>query len=478
MDVVLEKILTNFDKISAIPRCSKSEAAIGKWLCDWAAAAQLEYERDVAGNIVIRLPASAGYENSQSVVLQGHMDMVCEKIPSSKHNFTRDGIVTIREGDWLRADGTTLGADNGVAIVLAMAIVEEGIPHPPLELLFTVDEETGLTGAGFLEPGFLRSRRLINLDSEGEGAFTVGCAGGRDAIISLPLEYDAASDNSEFLKITVSGSRGGHSGADIHKNHANAIKILARLLYNLKSEFSFNLISIQGGQAHNAIARDASATICIFPEELEAISDNINQLTDIIQQEFRTQDPELTIHLSNTEKPHEMVTEIDTFRAISLLMALPHGLTAMSPDIPGLVETSNNLAVIGIENKSLNMLISIRSSVASRIDALAARISSIAELAGAEVTTSDGYPAWEADISSQLLLTSQKVYSALFGKEANVLTIHAGLECGVIGKIFPDMEMISFGPTIKNAHSPDEKLFLPSLSRTWEFLVQLLAALK
>jgi dipeptidase D len=478
MEDVIGKFLTIFKEISAIPRCSKHEEAISEWLCNWAQKHKFEYKQDIAGNVLIAVPATDGYEESPIVVLQGHTDMVCEKQPESDHDFSTDPICLIRNDNWLGADKTTLGADNGVAIALALMLVEEQKPHPRLELLFTVDEETGLTGANQLQPDFLKGKILLNLDSEGEGKFTIGCAGGKHTIIHLPLEYDLASEGSSFMKIKVKGLLGGHSGVDINKYRGSAIKLLARSLYTLKKEFSFNIIDISGGTAHNAISREAECTICLYPDDQEKIEESIQSIKLTFKREYKEIEPGLDINIQSVAIAEDILTEESTLQVIDLLMALPHGVAAMTHSIPGLVETSCNLAKISIDAKGFRVLTSIRSSVGSRLEGLCGRIMAISDLAGADVEESDGYPAWEPDTNSGLLKKCVSSYQSLFGIEPDVLIIHAGLECGLIGEKYPEMEMISFGPTIENAHSPRERLNLPSFQRTWEFLTVILAEMQ
>jgi len=474
----LEKFLVIFNEIAAIPRCSKHEEAIGNWLVSWAKTYNLKFKRDKAGNILILVPGTLGYEQSKTVILQGHMDMVCDKNPESDHDFSCDAITTIVDGDWLRADNTTLGADNGVAIALALMIVQENKPHPPLELLFTVDEETGLTGAKELQPGFLDGKILLNLDSEGEGTFTIGCAGGKHIIIRLPLEYEPAYEGSIFLQLNLSGLLGGHSGVDINKNRASAVKFLSRALYTLQEEFSFNIAGISGGSSHNAISRNAECTICIYPEDQEKIEESLSVIKETFLREYAEVDSDVELTSQIVSPVDEILTEESTLKAINLLMALPHGVAAMSNNIPGLVETSCNMAIIEIENGNLSILTSIRSSVSSRVEALGAMILATAELAGSNVHVSEGYPAWEPNTDSELLKKCLISYNNLFKHEPEVLIIHAGLECGLIGEKYPGMEMISFGPSIENAHSPRERLNLPSFQRTWEFLAVLLEDLQ
>ncbi len=475
-----EKIIGIFEQICAVPRCSKHEEKISRWLCDWAAAHGLVHRADSLGNVVIEVPASPGYESLPTVVLQGHMDMVCEKTPDSPHDFDKDPIRLVRDGDWLHADRTTLGADNGIAIAMALALAEtKGCEHPRLELLFTVDEEQGLTGANRLEPGFVNGRILLNLDSEDEGVFTVGCAGGREAKITLPLQSSKLDLSWETLQLTVGGLRGGHSGVDIHKQHATANKLLARLLDRLLAAMPVRLVALKGGSAHNAISRDASATVAL-PSDKKA------QAIEIAAAIEKT----LRVEYASVEKTVDIAVEVKgaasgtavtlecTRRAADLLLALPHGVARMSGEIQGLVETSNNLATMKIEDGALHVLTSQRSSVTSRLDGICGKIEATCRLAGAECRIGSGYPAWQPDMASPLLARCREVYKRLYGREAKIEVIHAGLETAVLGARYSGMDMISFGPTIQCPHCPDERVNLPSIGAVWEFLLALLKSFK
>ncbi len=475
------EIIKAFAEISKIPRCSKNEKAIADFLAGWAEKNSFKCRKDEVGNIVIEVPATKGYEKSPVVVLQGHMDMVCEKTPESKHNFCKDPIEFVYEGDWLKAKDTTLGADNGIAIALAMVLAtDEKAVHPPLELLFTVDEETGLTGANALKPGFIKGKILLNLDSEDEGVFTIGCAGGRDTKISLPLVYEDLNGNKTVLKIKAGGMAGGHSGVNINDQRANALKVLAQTLKKLSGLTEVNIQAISGGTAHNAIPRDAEAVIFINKKDKDQVQKKVQELEKIFKDEFINTDKELFLSATDFTELKDMraMSADSTKRVIDLLIALPHGVAAMSTDMPGLVETSNNLASVRVEEGKLKIVTSQRSSVMSRLDALTERVEIIARLAGAEATSGSGYPAWKPNVKSPLLKQCIDLYKKLFKTEPKVEAIHAGLECGIIGDRNPGMDMISIGPTLKNPHSPDERLYLPSIDKFWIFLTKLLESIK
>ena len=404
--------------------------------------------------------------------------MVCEKTEDSDHDFSSDPIQCVYDGEWLKGRQTTLGADNGIAIALGLAIADDPeIVHPPLELLFTVDEESGLLGAKAMDQGFAEGNILLNVDSEDEGIFTIGCAGGEDTRIRLALDFEELSAETSTYRLSASGMRGGHSGIDIHKHRASANKILARALHLLAKSGDMRLQSIKGGTVHNAIARDAEATVVLRPTQFARIQNVITDFEKTVSGEYATSEPSLALSISQLayDSDNNMaLTPGSTHTAIQLLLALPHGVIGMSEDPGNLIETSNNLATVEIKDKSLEILNSQRSSVMSRLEEITARVEAAAILAGAEIKNENRYPAWQPDWSSPLLKRSQEVYQKLFSKTPKLQTIHAGLECGVIGSKHEHMDMISFGPTIKNPHSPDERLFIPSIAKVWGFLVALL----
>ncbi len=471
MSDVTQKVLDLFEEINTVPRQSKHEEKIAAWLMKWAQDHQFSAEQDDIGNVLIKVPATPGFENKATVTLQGHMDMVCEKAKGVEHDFSTDPIKHIIDGDWLKADGTTLGADNGIALAIALTLVtDDSVKHPPLELLFTVDEETGLTGASNIQPGWLQGRYLLNLDSEDEHVFTIGCAGGKDTHISYTGTRIPVGEKVSF-KVTVGGLKGGHSGVDIDQPLANANVVLARLLRECEG---INIVSIEGGSAHNAIPRDATAFIRIADGAV--LKKRALALVEAIKKEYPADDG-ITISVQLADPPETMFDKESSCVIINMLRALPHGIAAMSRDIEGLVETSNNLAVIKTEGDTVSILTSQRSSVMSALDDLTGKIESVAKLAHAEVESGNGYPAWEPDVDSRLLALCTAEWKKVTGVEPKVEIIHAGLECGIIGSKYQGMEMISYGPTIKNPHSPDERLYIPSIQSICDFTASLLQKL-
>lgn len=473
----IDTILAYFGQINAIPRCSKHEDRIGRWLQDWAAARGLYSSADPAGNLLVRVPAAAGQENRPAVVLQGHMDMVCEKTPDSSHDFTKDPIQNKRQGDWLVADSTTLGADNGIAIAYALALAEDSsIRRPPMELLFTVDEESGLNGVKAMAPNFFDGRILINLDSEDEGVFTIGCAGGSDTSVQLDLQTEPLPPDISAFKLIIGGLRGGHSGIDIHKHRGNANRILARTLARLRQVSGCRLATLRGGTRHNAIARDAEAVIVADRSDKGPIEDAVKEMNDIVREEYGSNEPDVFLRMTSDELPADArcLSQGDTARAIWLLLAMPHGVAGMSPSIEGLVETSRNLAIARIAGGHLSILSSQRSALMSRLAEVTATVHAVADLAGATTLDENKYPAWQPDMDSPLLRQARQVYVSVFDKEPTIQVIHAGLECAIIGDRYPGMQMISFGPTIRNPHSPSERLHIPSVGSVWQLLVGLL----
>jgi dipeptidase D len=478
MSEPVKRILDFFQQINAIPRCSENEKKIGLWLEQWGATSGFAVEKDPAGNLLIKVPASAGFEKAPVVVIQGHMDMVCEKSPDSAHNFDKDPIRHIYDGDWLRADHTTLGADNGIALALCMAVaIDPVVVHPPLELLFTVNEETGLNGAKKIEPDLLQGRVFLNIDSEAEGVFTVGCAGGRHTRVSLALNLSEKLEAEATFKLTVHGLKGGHSGIDIHKQRANANLILARALHRVAASGDLRLVTIKGGSAHNAIPRDAFAVFACRSHDRMVLDNIISEFEQTAKAEYDTSDPALAVALTavGSEPKTKMALDAEqTAAVISLLLAIPHGVLGMSAIFEDLVETSNNLATVEMSDNHLKILTSQRSSVISRMDEATHRIQAVAALAGAETQSDNEYPPWTPDMNSTLRKRCSAVYEQLFDRKAAITALHAGLECAVIGAKYTDLDMISFGPDIEDPHSPTERLFIPSLDRVWDFMVALL----
>ncbi len=461
-----------------IPRCSKHEDAVRKYVVEFAESKGLEHIQDAAGNVVVKKGGTPGRETAPGVVLQGHLDMVCEKNADTDHDFATQGIVPDRRDDLLYAKGTTLGADNGIGVATALAILEStDVEHGPIEALFTVDEETGLTGAFELEPGFLTGRILINLDSEDMGVVTIGCAGGGDTSLKLFLEYDHLDPHCTEAIIKVSGLKGGHSGVDIHEDRANAIKLLARVLWNVW-DLNLFVIDIKGGDKHNAIPREAWARVGFSSGEVEELRKAISDAELAFRLEYGGIEPDIKVELEVIgESECKSVSVASSWKMAELLMALPHGVWKYSHDIEGLVESSTNLAAIKVEDKALIVLLSTRSSIAQALESLRGRIEAIGNLAGAEVNHANAYPGWKPNPDSELLGIAKAVHANLFGEIPVVEAIHAGLETGIIGEKFPGMDMISIGPTIKNPHSPDEYIDLTTVAPFWNWVVALLSRL-
>jgi len=475
-----QKILDAFAQISQVPRPSKKEEKIVAWLMNWASENGLEANTDEALNILIHVPATSGYEGSETLVLQGHMDMVCEKTKGFSHDFDNDPIELIFTDDgWLTANQTTLGADNGIAIAMAMvAATDNKVGHPPLELLFTTDEETGLTGATSLQPGFITGKQLLNIDSEDEGVFTVGCAGGQDARLLLPFAVDESLPDHSAFKLVGGGMSGGHSGIDIIEGRANALKLLFRGIHVISEKTDVRISSVAGGTARNAIPRDAEAILLIPATDTDTAQAIVAELERKLKAEYAKTDPNISLSLIAENGDYPASSAATTRLAIDTVFAYPHGVADMSKDINGLVETSNNMAKINIENGKLIILSNQRSSNMDSLNLLCERILSVARLAGAEGETSGGYPSWQPNMGSKLLARCLHVYEKRFGKKPVVEAIHAGLECGIIGSKYEGMDMISFGPTIKSPHSPDEKIEIESIGQVWDFMVALFESYK
>ena len=468
----------HFAEFLKIPHCSGNEKALGDYIVSVAERLQLEWKRDDVGNIVISKKASPGKENAEGVILQGHLDMVCEKNSDVEFDFMKDPIQAEIKGEWVQAKGTTLGSDNAIGECAALAILEDDtLVHPPLECLFTVEEETGLVGANKIQPGFLKGRKLLNLDSEDEGEFTIGCAGGADTQIFLPLTRETANGDARF-KLKLNGLQGGHSGVDIKLGRGNAIKLLARILWQTGKEIPFKLIQMEGGNLRNAIPREAWAEIALSQADEENFRTAVQNAYEKIKDEYKGIDPDVNISLEQAQDSSgDPLISQSKNTLINLLCTIPHGVVTMNPEIEGLVETSTNLAVLHSPENQAQIICSTRSSAASALDATRNIFEAIVQLAGAEVSLDEGYPGWKPNLQSPLLKTLKEVYIQTFGEEPQVAAIHAGLECGIIGERFPGMDMISFGPTIKFPHSPSEKVHIGSIEKFWKFLLNLLAEL-
>ena len=467
----------NFYALTQIPRPSKHEEIAVEYMYNWGVSHGLETIKDEVGNIIIRKPATPGCENMKGVILQGHIDMVPQKNADTVHDFEKDPIQTYIDGDWVKAKGTTLGADNGLGLAMAMAVLESSdIKHGPIELLCTIDEETGMTGAMALKPGVLQGEILINLDSETEGELYVGCAGGLDASASatyVPADYDKS------WSLAVKGFKGGHSGMDIILYRGNANKLAARVLYALMTEADVKLLDLEGGTLRNAIPREAFATVYVPADKVEAAKAVFARVAAEIKAEYAGTDPDSEFIF----KPYECsegeccggdeckyVPEADALRFVRAIIACPDGVERMSSEMAGLVETSNNLAMVKIEGGEFSVKTLMRSSVDTAKDALAAKFESIFALAGIETSFAGGYSGWAPNPDSAILATMKKVYDDMYGKEPAVMAIHAGLECGILSGAYPHWDMVSCGPTLMSPHSPDERAIIPSVAKCWKFL--------
>ena len=466
----------HFDEIRKIPHCSKHEEQIRKYIVAFAKDQQLNYTVDKPGNVLISKPAtSKKLKDKPIIILQGHMDMVCEKNSDVDHDFSKDPLKLIRNGDILTADGTTLGADNGIGVATSLAILEDTtIKHGPLECLFTVDEETGLTGAFAMDNDMLQGRIMLNLDSEDWGVLTVGCAGGGDTKINLPLKTKTIPAGATTYKLTVAGLRGGHSGVDIHEQRGNAVKLLGRILWKL-NQHTLYLTSINGGDKHNAIPREAYALVSVPSKEAEKVQEIIKQEEQAIAREIKPIDPNVTVKIEEQSQQKQCLDTSSQWNLLNLIHGLPHGIVKMSYDIPGLVQTSTNLAKVTVSDKEALLQLSSRSSIMSELQTLRDHIRSIAELTDASVSEDDPYPGWQPNLESKLLQTSKDIYREMYGEEPKVEAIHAGLECGIIGEKFPGMDMISIGPTIKYPHSPDEQVHIKTVEHFYNYVTQILA---
>jgi dipeptidase D len=468
----------HFDRILATPRPSKKEGAMRELVLATARARELAARVDGFGNIVVTVPASPGRESAPVVVLQSHLDMVCERHSDVDFDFERDAIQPRREGDWLHATGTTLGADNGLGVAAMLALVtEEGIEHGPLELLFTVEEEIGLNGAAALDPALVSGRVLLNLDTEEENAFYVGCAGGAGSALTLPLDSMFGAEGRTALRIALRGLKGGHSGVEIHLQRGNSICVLARALHALLPELELELFAFSGGNLTNAIPRESEASVRIARGDRQAFESALAAELEAARAELAHVDPGLTWKVEETTAPAEVWADTTTVRALALLVALPHGVQRMSDEIPGLVETSTNLARVRTEAGALHIATSTRSSVASALVGVQRRIAALAGLAGAEIHVEEGYPGWKPNLASPTLALLERVHERELGLAPAVKAIHAGLECGLLGERLPGCDMVSLGPRVEGAHSPDERALIPSVERFWRLLRAALAEL-
>ena len=465
-----------FYQITQIPRPSKKEERILAFLKDIAGEHSLETEQDKAGNLVIRKAATAGYENRPGVILQSHVDMVCEKNSDTAFNFDTDPIQAYIDGDWIKARGTTLGADNGIGMAMALSVLTStDLQHPAIECLFTVDEETGLTGAFALQPDLLKGEVLINLDSEDDGEVFIGCAGGVGTKAFFDYQKVALPAGLFGFKVEVSGLKGGHSGGDIHLGLANALKLLSGYLGTLKTTMPVHLAHIQGGNLHNAIPREASAVVAVPYSEKEAVRVALNIYLAEVELLYKNIEPGLKIGLASVELPAELIDQNSTDRLIDALNACPHGVIAMSTDMPGLVETSTNLASVKMnDGNRIAIVTSQRSMAEPTKKEIAATVYAVFREANAVVEQTDGYPGWKPNLNSRILTITRKAYETLYGQDPAIKAIHAGLECGLFLEKYPQLDMVSVGPQMHGVHSPDEKLSIASTQKSWSWLVEIL----
>jgi dipeptidase D len=466
-----EPIWKHFDRLAAIPRASTKEAAARDYVRALAAKLGLESVQDDAGNLVVRKPARPGREGAPMALLQGHLDMVCEKNEGTVHNFDADPIKVVRDGDWLKADGTTLGSDNGVGVAAALAVMESNnIAHGPLEFLFTIDEETGLTGASAFKGGLLKSKYFLNLDNEEKGTLCIGCSGGVKTTARRKVTLHPASAGSAW-RIKVSGLKGGHSGVDIHQGRGNALRIMGGVLQVLLDRLPIEIAQINGGSAQNAIPREAAALVVVADPSRES---ELKSLVAAAEAEYKADlggfDSGLRVTLEKAERPGNVLDATDAKQTVALLASLHHGVLAMSPDVAGLVQTSTNLATVNTTGDAVEIVTSQRSAIESSMQAAARMVATVCRLAGFEVEHGGKYPGWKPEPNSDIVRKLQEVHKKLFGEPAKLIAMHAGLECGVIGEKYPGMQMVSFGPTIVDPHSPNERVQISSVESFWNYL--------
>lgn len=469
-------VFEQFAKINTIPRPSKHEEKMIEYLKDFGKTHNLETSVDKTGNVIIRKPATKGMENRETIILQSHMDMVCDKLVDLEFDFNKDSIQTYVDGEWMKAKGTTLGADDGIGDAMELALLAANdIEHGPIECVFTRDEETGLTGAHGMEAGFMTGNMLVNLDSEDEGQIFVSCAGGITTKASYIYNKVEAPKESFFIKISIKGLIGGHSGDDINKKRANAIKIITRFLYKSNKKYGIYLSQVNSGKMHNAIPRDGMAVFALPCDKKEDIRVDWNLFSHDVEEEFHVTDTQMEFKLEST--PAEKVIEKSlSDKMIAALQAVDNGVFAMCQDkeIEWMVETSSNIASIATDERNMTIVASQRSNVMSNLENIADTVKSVFELAGAEVSQGDSYPAWKMNPNSKLTEITVKTYKKLFGKDPKVLGIHAGLECGLFSEKYPHLDMVSFGPTLRGVHSPDEKLLIPTVQMVWDHLLEIL----
>ncbi len=470
-----KKLWSIFQEICDIPHASGNEAKLIEYVMNFAKEHGLEAKKDAVGNVLLRKSATPGMENKKTIVLQGHLDMVPQKNNDTQHDFDNDPIEAYVDGDWVKANGTTLGADNGIGVAASLAVLcEEDLKHGELECLFTIEEETGMTGAFGLKPGFVNGDILLNLDSEDEGELYIGCAGGIDTNVVFDYDEEPLPDNYKGFRIIVKGLKGGHSGLDINHGRGNAIKILNRILWEGIKKHDLRLSAIDAGTLRNAIPRESQATVALPKENEQKFFDDLKKLEEKIQNELKSVDKGLTIAIEAENSVNKVIDKKTSHNVIKSVYGCPNGTIRMVADMEGVVETSTNLAILKSENGKIHASTLQRSSVDSSKEDLCNMVRAVFELAGADVEHTGEYPGWNPNVNSPILKTMKSIYSENFGKTPEVKVIHAGLECGLLGSVYPKLDMISFGPTIKNPHSPDEMVNIPSVKRFWEYLIETL----
>ena len=470
------RVFEQFAEINKIPRPSKHEEKMIEYLKEFAEKRNLEHEVDETGNVIIRKPATKGHENAPMVSLQSHMDMVCDKLVDVDINFQTDAIQTYVDGEWLTAKGTTLGADDGIGCAIELAILDsDDIEHGPIECVFTRDEETSLTGAMGMKAGFMKGDMLINLDSEDEGQIFISCAGGKTTSAKFTFTREQAPEGYFFLQASIKGLKGGHSGDDINKKRANAIKILTRFLYKEQEKMDLHLASFNSGKLHNAIPRDGVIVFAVPASEKETVRVDWNVFTANVEEEYHVSDTTMEFNLESAEAT-AVIEKGVSHRFILAMQAVDNGVFAMCQDeaLAYMVETSNNVASVATSDNEINIVTSQRSNVMSNLENETNTVKAAFELAGAEVKMSDGYPAWKMNPDSKLTKVAVESYKKLFGKEPIVKGIHAGLECGLFSERYPNLDMVSFGPTLRDVHTPDERLYIPTVQMVWDHLLDIL----
>jgi dipeptidase D len=470
-----EKVWHYFEEICSHPHPSKHEEKLAAYIVEWAKEKKFDVKTDKLGNIAIRKPATPGMENRKGVVIQGHIDMVCEKNSDVEFDFDNQGIQAYVDGDWVKAKGTTLGADNGIGVAMGMALLDStDIAHPELELLCTLDEETGLTGAIQLATDLIHGEILLNLDSEEDGTFTIGCAGGINTAGHFEYKAEAFPADYSAFKLTVKGLKGGHSGIEINDGRANAAKLINRAIYNVSDMFGARLVRIDSGNKHNAIPREGFATIAVPNAKVADFAKYIEEFKAILNNEWLSKEPNIAFLCEAAPAPATIMPKEFQTRLVNSFYAMPHGPLRMSPDIKGLVQTSTNFAIVETRETEVFVLTSQRSSVETEKTNMFDMVKASLELGGAKVEGGDGYPAWQPNINSPLLKVTKEVYAKLYGNEPKIEAIHAGLECGLIGEKYPNMDMISFGPNLRDVHSPDEKVQISTVEKCFDFVKELL----